>query len=126
METIPLKDSNNGLIIMLNCKSSGVKGDRGVQDIPWERLLLLGLQRKQWTSKWTSTSRQIATIQNQLSENCNTKTKEKFEPQFLAMLIIFLRIPLQLTQPPTTKRHTMAQLQMQEYLKLLRTARLFF
>lgn len=27
VETIPLNDSNNGLIIMLNCKSSNVKGD---------------------------------------------------------------------------------------------------
>lgn len=44
-----MKDSNNGLIIMLNCKSSNVKGDNkgGLQNILREKIIELNVQRKQ-------------------------------------------------------------------------------
>lgn len=75
VETIPLKDSNNGLIIMLNCRPSNVKGDNkeGVQNILRERLW----RRKHWISKWTSTARGTATFQKLYFQICNTKTKKK-------------------------------------------------
>lgn len=121
VETIPLKDSNNGLIIMLNCKSSNVKGDNkgGVQNILWQRLLQLSLQRKQWTS----TTRGIATFQKIFFEICNTKTKEKIEPRFLVILISFCKIPVQLTWSPTNQLHAVALLQAHKYLKLLHTCK---
>lgn len=75
VETTPLKDSNNGLIIMLNCRPSNVKGDNkgGVQNILRERLW----RRKHWISKWTSTARGTATFQKLYFQICNTKTKKK-------------------------------------------------
>jgi len=113
---------------MLNCKSLNVKGDNkgGIQNILLERLRRLSLQRKQWASKGTSTTRGIVTLEKIFFKICNTKTKEKIEPQFIVILIIFCRIPVKLTWSPTNQLHALALLQACEYLKLLHTCNPYF